>query len=197
MRTIILATTALVAIGAVAFAAATGAPEGGDGHHGMGMHGMGMHGGMAMHHMMLGHLIAGYDTNGDGSITRAEIDSGLKKDFTTTDSNHDGKVSSTELGVFIKSQHAAMAEKMGHGGDGHDDAKGGAHGDGHGGMAPDPEKIAGMLIKHLDWNLDGAASLEEFSAPVRLAAMRLDGDSNGTISATDLLKGHGSMGGPH
>jgi len=147
--------------------------------HPMGMGRMGMHGGH--HGAMAGALIARYDANNDGSITRAEIDSGLAKDFKAADSDHNGKVSGAEFKAFMEARHAEMMAKM--------EKPEGAKGDGHeGGMmrhgAMDP-------VKHLDWNLDGALTIEEMSAPVRLLAMRLDKDANGTITATDLLKGRG------
>jgi EF hand len=199
MKKILLASAVLAAATGLAFAAgtATNAPPDGDGHPMMG-HGrwgghMGMMHGGFHHHDMFGALIARYDANGDGSITRAEIDAGIAKDFHAADTNHDGKLTNDELIAFIKSQHEAMMAKMGRqeppkddqSADGKDGKDGHDH---HWGHPPDMDHMD--LVKRLDWNMDGALSLEEFAAPIRLAAMRLDRDGNGTITATDLL-GHG------
>lgn len=189
MKGFLLASAAALALAGTVAAWAAGSPDGGMmgfAGHPMGMGRMGMHGGH--HGAMAGALIARYDANDDGSITRAEIDSGLAKDFKAADSDHNGKVSSAEFKAFMEARHAEMMAKMG--------KPAGAEGEGpeHEGMmghgAMDP-------VKHLDWNLDGTLSLEEMSAPVRLLAMRLDNDANGTITATDLLKGHGGMMGGH
>lgn len=181
MKGFLLASAAALALAGTvsAWAAAPGDGKMGFAGHPMGMGRMGMHGGH--HGAMAGALIARYDANNDGSITRAEIDSGLAKDFKAADGDHNGKVSSAEFKAFMETRHAEMMAKMG--------KPGGAEGEGHeGGMMRhgpmDP-------VKHLDWNLDGALSIEEMSAPVRLMAMRLDKDGNGTITATDLLKGRG------
>jgi Ca2+-binding EF-hand superfamily protein len=42
-------------------------------------------------------LLAGYDTNKDGSLSRAELEAGLKRDFDALDKNHDGKLSGDEV----------------------------------------------------------------------------------------------------
>jgi Ca2+-binding EF-hand superfamily protein len=199
MRNLLLATVAFAGLTGLALAAASGSaadqppgPPSGMGHR-MGQ--MGMHGG---HGAMLGSLITRYDANGDGSITRAEIDAGIAKDFKAADTGHDGKLSSVEITAFVQARHAEMIakmkEKMGE--------KAGAPG---GGQDGDARKwgmgemdIGAMMLKHLDWNRDGTLSFDEFSAPIHLAAMRLDDDGNGTITATDLLgQGHGDRMGEH
>ncbi len=42
-------------------------------------------------------LLGAYDTNKDGSLSRAELEAGLKKDFDAVDKNHDGKLSAEEV----------------------------------------------------------------------------------------------------
>jgi hypothetical protein len=189
MKRALLVSAAAVAVAGVAFAAFAGSspPEG---------QGMGSGGHPRMGHggAMLGAHVTRYDANNDGSITRAEIDLGLNKDFKAADADRNGKVSSAEFKAFMAARHAEMKAKMGKpAADKADDDDDDAPGDnGHGRHAMmDP-------VKHLDWNLDGSLSLEEFSAPIHLLAMRLDKDANGTITATDLLGRHGgSMMGGH
>lgn len=190
MKGFLLASAAAFALAGTVVAWAGASPDDGKAGfagHPMGMGRMGMHGGH--HGAMAGALIARYDANNDGSITRGEIDSGLAKDFKTADGDRNGKVSSAEFKTFMEARHAEMKAKMAkpEGADGDDKGHEG-HMMREGAMDP---------VKHLDWNLDGALSLEEMSAPVRLLAMRLDKDANGTITATDLLKGRGGamMGG--
>lgn len=180
-RILWVSAAALAFAGTVAAVAAPtpGTPEG----KGMPFAGghMGVHGGH--HRAMMGMMIAHYDTNDDGSITRAEIDAGLNKDFKAADTDKNGRLSSAELKVYMEARHAEMMAKMGKP-DAAKDDDGGR--DAHDGPMMDP-------VKHLDWNLDGSLSFEEFTAPVRLMAMRLDKDANGTITATDLMGRHGPM----
>ncbi len=198
MRKFLLATVAVAAVTGLAYAATTapGSAPDGDGHpmkHGWGGGHMGMHGGFHRHGEMFGALLARYDANGDGSITRAEIDAGIAKDFKAADTNHDGKLTNDELKAFMESQRKEMMAKMGitppSADDQPKDGKDHPHW-GHPGMGMEHADF----VKHLDWNMDGALSLEEFAAPIRLAALRLDRDGNGTITATDLLHGHGGRG---
>lgn len=183
MKRLFLASAAIVAATGLAFAVGTAAPGGPPAardHPMSGMHEMGGH-----HGEMMGALVARYDANGDGSITRAEIDSGITKDFRGADTDHNNKLTSTELTAYMQARHAEMMDRW-HGGERQGSSPKGAdddhehHGMGAGHMD---------LIKHLDWNLDGSLSLDEFVAPIRLLAMRLDRDGSGTITATDLL-GH-------
>jgi hypothetical protein len=184
MKRYLLGSIAFLAVAGLAVTATSFASPGAHpaGHR---MMGNGHHRG-AMHAAML----TRYDANGDGSITRSEIDSGLTKDFKGADSDRNNKLSSAELKAFMEARHAEMRAKMGMpdapGGEDEGDDGPGKDGamPGHPDMDP---------VKHLDWNLDGSLSFEEVSAPIRLLAMGLDHDANGTITATDLL-GHG--GGP-
>jgi Ca2+-binding EF-hand superfamily protein len=189
MKRLFLASVAVVAISGLAFAAGSAPPDAA-GHPMGGMRGMGPMGMPGQHHHeMLSALIAHFDANGDGSITRAEIDAGIAKDFRNADTDHNGKLSNVELKAYMEARHAEMAAKW-HG----DDAKGDQpkdDQDDHDGHAMGSQHMD--PVKHLDWNLDGSLSLDEFGAPIRLVAMRLDRDGSGTITATDLL---GHEGGP-
>lgn len=42
-------------------------------------------------------LLTKYDANHDGTITRAEMEEGLKKEFDAADTNHDGKLDPDEV----------------------------------------------------------------------------------------------------
>ena len=42
-------------------------------------------------------LLTKYDANGDGTITRAEMEAGLKKEFDAADTDHDGKLDADEV----------------------------------------------------------------------------------------------------
>ncbi|HTT99917.1 MAG TPA: hypothetical protein VMF58_17845 [Rhizomicrobium sp.] len=42
-------------------------------------------------------LLTKYDANNDGTITRAEMEAGLKKEFDAADTNHDGKLDADEV----------------------------------------------------------------------------------------------------
>jgi hypothetical protein len=187
MKRILLASVAVVAVVGVAVAAgeATSSAHPGarpEGHRMMGMH----HHRGAMH----GAMLARYDANGDGSITRSEIDAGLTKDFKSADTDRNNKLSSAELKAFMEARHAEMKAKMGMPDEPGDKAKN----DGEPGKDGAKSAEHNMdPVKHLDWNLDGSLSFEEVSAPVRLLAMQLDHDASGTITATDLL---GLRGGP-
>jgi Ca2+-binding EF-hand superfamily protein len=42
-------------------------------------------------------LVLTYDANSDGTITRAELEEGLHRQFAVVDTNHDGRLDSTEV----------------------------------------------------------------------------------------------------
>jgi hypothetical protein len=42
-------------------------------------------------------ILLGYDFNHDGTITRAEMETGLKADFDAADTNHDGRLDEDEV----------------------------------------------------------------------------------------------------
>jgi hypothetical protein len=42
-------------------------------------------------------LIANYDSDGDGTVTRAELESGLRQYFRQADTNHDGRLDPDEV----------------------------------------------------------------------------------------------------
>ena len=44
-------------------------------------------------------LLGAYDLDKDGSLSRDELEAGLKKDFADIDTNHDGRLSAAEVAV--------------------------------------------------------------------------------------------------
>jgi Ca2+-binding EF-hand superfamily protein len=44
-------------------------------------------------------LLTKYDANNDGTVTRAEMEAGLRKEFEAADTNHDGRLDSDEAGA--------------------------------------------------------------------------------------------------
>lgn len=42
-------------------------------------------------------LVARYDTNNDGTVTRRELEAGLRQDFWQADTNHDGRLDPDEV----------------------------------------------------------------------------------------------------
>jgi len=57
-------------------------------------------------HPVAGILLA-YDANHDGTVTRAEMDAGLRADFAKADTNHDGKLDESETRAVNQQRLAA------------------------------------------------------------------------------------------
>jgi Ca2+-binding EF-hand superfamily protein len=58
-------------------------------------------------------LIANYDSNGDGTVTRRELEAGLRQYFRQADTNHDGRLDPDEVAAanqrrISKDESAAM-----------------------------------------------------------------------------------------
>jgi hypothetical protein len=162
---------------AVAFAAdwAPGAHKGKHGHHGRG-------------HSHSLSLIQ-YDADKDGRITRAEIDAGIEARFKVADTNGDGKLDAAEFQKYNdtrKAERKAQREAW--------RAKAQGEGREAKGRPPHERGRAGLdPMKHMDWNLDGVITPDEFGGKTRAQAMRADRDGDGTVMVADLQKkgGHG------
>ena len=118
-------------------------------------------------------MLQGYDLNGDGRITRAEIDEELRRRFDAADLNHDGVLDGTEFATMTL--HAPPRGRRGP-----PNARRNLEGMNGRGRNPD------LIFKHLDWNLDGVLSFEEFAAPVRQMAMHFDLDGDGVITPEEI-----------
>ncbi|MBS0564472.1 MAG: calcium-binding protein [Proteobacteria bacterium] len=104
-------------------------------------------------------ILAQADANGDGAVSKAEMDAFLKTEFAQMDTNHDGFVSDDEMKAFILAKMAARAGEM-----------------------------ADRRIKADDSNGDGRLTLAELEGDRRLSRMfaRLDRDGDGTISRDEM-----------
>lgn len=162
------------AVAAVAFAA-DWAPGERKGKHGRG------HGHGRAHAM---HLIQ-FDANKDGQITRAEIDAGIEAKFKTADTNGDGKLDAAE---FQKHNDARKAERQAQ----REAWRAKMEAEGRDPKGKPPHDRGGRAgfdpMKHMDWNLDGVITLDEFGGKTRSQAMRADRDGDGTILVADLQK---------
>lgn len=101
------------------------------------------------------------DTNGDGAITRAEVDAAAAERFATADSDGDGLLSAEELTAAAESRQADRRVR---------------------GLE--------RMIERLDENDDGLLSAEELAArnPADRMFDRLDENEDGTISAEELAE---------
>lgn len=138
--------------------------------------------------------LAEFDLDNDGRVSRNEIDRGLKKRFEEADENDDGALDPDE---FAKAQPAPppgpppgmepRTMPLPPPGAGCpcacDDRRGspGRRVEFHH-RRPDPK----TMFNHLDWNLDGELSFEEFAAPIRQMALHLDRNGDGVIDADEL-----------
>ena len=134
------------------------------------------HGGHRWRPRMFGpHLeLQEFDANKDGRISHAEIDQVLRARFDAADANHDGQLDAAEFASMHFFFQHRVPPPDGEGPD-RDHRFGPPH-------PPEP----GEIIKHLDWNLDGKISFEEFAAPIRQMALRLDRDGDGVIEGDEL-----------
>ncbi|MBS0125407.1 EF-hand domain-containing protein [Aestuariicoccus sp. KMU-90] len=109
-----------------------------------------------------------FDTDGDGSITRAEIDAAATARFAAADTDGDGFLSAEELAAHAAAmqaeRHAAGSQRM---------------------------------MERLDTDKDGKLSAEEMAArgPARMFD-RLDADEDGAITREEMaearmMRGHG------
>lgn len=146
--------------------------------------------------MMLGPIGPGpmslvrFDSNKDGVVTRAEIDRGTAEDFKDADTDRDGKLDAGETKAYFETLRAEHKAEFGEAmpapfpppprAGKPEEAPRAPRGDHRGPpMPPDP-------LKRADWNLDGALSLEEFAAPLRMMALHADRDGDGKLSKEEL-----------
>lgn len=104
-------------------------------------------------------LLTRADANGDGAVSKDEVDAFRKAEFARMDTNHDGFVSDDEMKAFILAKMAARAGEM-----------------------------ADRRIKADDSNGDGRLTLAELEGDRRTSRMftRLDRDGDGTISRDEM-----------
>lgn len=110
------------------------------------------------------------DTNGDGEITKAEVDAHKAARFAKADANGDGSLTLAELDAFREAERAERraARKQ-------------------------------RMFARADANSDGVISIEEFESKHRMFE-RIDVDGDGVLSVEELEnmpERHGKRGGPH
>jgi len=164
----------VVAVGAVAVALASDWGGWSKGSRERGARGPGSYGSMSL---------IQFDTDKDGRITRAEIDAGIQAQFTSADSNGDGKLDAAELQNYNDARRAERKARY--------DAW----------LAKNPDKAGDRRryqgggnrnsfdsLKHSDWNRDGFVTPDEFGGRFRSQAMRADRDNDGVVLVEDLRR---------
>lgn len=123
-----------------------------------------------------GDRFAKLDTDGNGSVTRAEFDAKAADRFARLDGNRDGFVTKVEMAAHheaMKAKRAERAEKRGG-----DHAAHAKHGDRAG--------KHGDHFARRDADNDGRLSLAEFQAGGTKRFERLDADKNGTVTRAEM-----------
>lgn len=180
-----LSLVALAVTGAGAAYAQQDAHERGPGHHAMHKGGQGM---MARH-----------DADGDGFVSRAEMEAQAAKMFARIDANSDGKIDAADKearknqyfdrldtnkdGQISRSEFAAGHAKR--------DGKGGPgmHGGRHGGM----RHGGGMMKPMADANNDGTITRAEVTAAIAKHFAEADTNNDGKLSAEERRAAHQKM----
>lgn len=126
-----------------------------------------------------GDRFAKLDTDGNGSVTRAEIDAKTAERFAKLDGDRDGFVTKAEMTAHheaMKAKRAERAEKRSG-----DPARNAEH----------RAERAGKRGDHFarrDADNDGRLSLAEFQAGGAKRFERLDADRNGTVTREEMTK---------
>lgn len=176
------ATVAVLTAGAIAVAVASdwndGPRKGKRGGHGRG--------GQAVH-------LIQYDTDKNGTITRAEVDAALELQFKGADKNADGKLDAAEFHAYNDARKAERKARI-------DAWRAKREAEGRDVKERPPHDRSARSfdpMKNMDWDRDGFISPDEFASRTRAQAMRADRDGDGSIAVADLQKkrgGHGHRG---
>lgn len=120
------------------------------------------------------------DANGDGNVTRAEIEQATAAQFKAIDANGDQRVTKEEMQAHHEKMRAQWAEKRKQAGK--PERPQGEHaGRHHGGKRSD-------RFARLDTNKDGVLTQAEFSARATKRLERLDANKDGTISKEEVAQ---------
>lgn len=123
-----------------------------------------------------GDRFAKLDADGNGSVTRAEIDARTAERFVRLDGDRDGFVTKTEMTTHHEAMKAKRAERAA--------KRSGDH-------AKHRAEHAGKRGDHFarrDVDNDGRLSLAEFQAGGAKRFERLDADKNGTVTREEMTK---------
>lgn len=125
------------------------------------------------------------DKDGDGALSRAEVDAGMPrmaKDFDAIDTNKDGKITQDEMRAFGEKRRAQMqSQRGGQGGPG-----------GQGGRRPDPEQMKQHFaeeFKKADTDGDGMLSKAEAEKSMPGLAKhfdQIDANKDGKITQDEI-----------
>jgi EF hand len=119
------------------------------------------------------------DADGNGSVTRAEIDARTADRFAKLDGDRDGFVTKAEMTAHHEAMKAKRAERAAkHGGD---NAKHAEH-------RAERAGERGDYFARRDADNDGRLSLAEFQAGGAKRFERLDSDKNGTVTRDEMAK---------
>lgn len=118
------------------------------------------------------------DTNGDGSITQAELAAGLTKRFGAIDTDGNRRISRAEHDAHRAKVAERRAERRAAAGK-QDSAYAGQ--EGHAKHGDRGDRFAKR-----DANSDGQLSFDEFAARMQKRFVRIDSNSDGTLSADEL-----------
>lgn len=108
-----------------------------------------------------------YDTDKDGQLSRAEVETGFAARFAAADANSDGKI---ELAEFKTAADELRAKFPAHP------------------FRRDPSEMYGRVVTALDWNRDGGLQIDEVRGVIQAAAGFADRNADGFI-AKDEMKG--------
>ena len=101
-----------------------------------------------------------HDVEGNGHLTAAAHKSSAAKRFELMDTNHDGKVTASEIGGSRGAESIAWASKM---------------------------TSAKEKVSQLDTNRDGALTVKEYADSSQKMFDQLDVDGNGVLSDSEML----------
>ena len=121
-----------------------------------------------------GDRFAKLDSDGNGSVTRAEFDAKRADRFASLDGDRDGFVTKAEMTARHEAMKAKRAEKRGG-----DRPKHAQHHAGRAGMHGDH-------FARRDADNDGRLSLAEFQAGGAKRFERLDADKNGSVTRAEM-----------